>query len=404
MEKISCYCQNCSAENNIGETNCRRCGTRLLLIVLPPSLKYDTNHVPSFYEDHLLERVSLLELRLVQIVEQLAMAFEIIKRESKAFENDHALLQSFFETIEKVNPDLSTLLKESPIESPGEKKENPAYPSNREQIFKEILAHHTNPNVELFTHLIKEGVKLLANNEERQAFRHLERAALLSPRNVPLKVFIAEKLFRADKFEAAEKYLKTAFETEPQNEKILLLLGTIYADFADAEKSRKLLSVLIIDPNKALCVNYIWGILAAFEAHWTESIAAFKEAVKIEEVPEIHYLIGCAYFESNNYKLALRYFQKANSIDSKFTDAWFMQSLVYEILNDVENEKKARLAALDSKEAGAQCLKFLSGGKQFTPEIALPFTHFKKAEKHLLTAGSLRLIKFFREQIFKSIE
>ncbi|MEJ7699320.1 MAG: hypothetical protein WKF71_06685 [Pyrinomonadaceae bacterium] len=43
-------------------------------------------------------------------------------------------------------------------------------------------------------------------------------------------------------------------------------------------------------------------------------------------------------------------------------------------------------------------------GKQFTPEIALPFTHFKKAEKHLLTAGSLRLIKFFREQIFKSIE
>jgi hypothetical protein len=81
-----------------------------------------------------------------------------------------------------------------------------------------------------------------------------------------------------------------------------------------------------------------------------------------------------------------------------------MQSLVYEILNDVENEKKVRLAALDSNEAGAQCLEFLSEKKQFTPEIALPFTHFKNAEKHLLTGGSLRLTKFFREQMLKSIE
>lgn len=375
-----------------------------MLIVLPPSLKHDTNYVPSFYEDHLLERVSLLELQLAQVVEQLAMAFEFIKRESKSFEKDHALLQSFFEKIQKFNPDLSELLKLNPIDSPGEKKENPAAQNKQEQFLKELLTHHSNPNIELFTHLIREGIKLLANNEERQAFRNFERAALLSPRNVPLKVFIAEKLFRADKFDAAEKHLKTAFEIAPRNEKILLLLGTIYADFADAEKSRKLLSVLINDPRKTLCVNYIWGMLAAFEANWTESLAAFKEVLKNIEAPEIHYLIGCAFFESGNYNFALRHFQTANSTDEKFADAFFMQSIVYKILNDEEKEKKARVAAHDSKEAGAQCLEFLNGKKQYTPEIALPFIHFKKAEKHLLIGGSARLTNFFREQIFKSIE
>lgn len=92
--KISCYCQNCRQANSVGETNCRRCGTRLLLVVFPQSLKYDTNDAPSFYEDYLLERVSLLELRLAQLTEQLAMAYEFISREAKSFERDHALLQS----------------------------------------------------------------------------------------------------------------------------------------------------------------------------------------------------------------------------------------------------------------------------------------------------------------------
>ena len=95
-KKIACYCQNCRAANPVGETNCVRCGTRLLLVVFPQSLKYDTNYEPSFYEDHLLERVSILELRLAQITEQLALAYEFIAREAKSFQRDHALLQSFF--------------------------------------------------------------------------------------------------------------------------------------------------------------------------------------------------------------------------------------------------------------------------------------------------------------------
>ena len=401
MEKISCYCQNCRAANTIGETNCRRCGTRLLLIVFPPSLKYDTNDVPTFYEDHLLERVSLLELRLVQVVEQLAMAFEYIKRESSAFEKDRALLQTFFETIQKINPELSEILKADSTDLPDGKKGNFTPNIAPDQFLKNILAHHTNPNVELFTLLIKDGVNLLANNEEKLAFRNLERAALLSPRNVPLKIFIAEKLFQADKFDAAEKYLKSAFEIEPSNEKTLLLLGAIYADFAEAEKSRKLLSVLLNDQRKAWCVNYIWGMLAAFEAKWTESVAAFKEAGKLFEAPEIYYLIGCGYFESDNYNAALLNFQKANSIDPKFADSLFMQSLAYKNLNDGKMEEKARLAALDSNEKGAQYLEFLDAEKQFMPPFALPFAHFEKTEKHLLTGGSLRLNNFFRGHLSK---
>ena len=375
-----------------------------MLVVFPPSMRHDEAVVPSYYEDHLLERVSLLELRLAQVMEQLAMACDFIRREAKSFERDHALLQSFFEALQKLNPDLSEALSQNTLELLSEKKEQLVEDNKQEQILREILAGHAYPNGELFAHLVKEAFKLSRLGEEKQMFHMLERAALLSPKNVPLLVFIAEELFRADKFDLAGKTLETAFEFAPQNTKLLLLLGVIFADEAKSEKARKLLSVLINDPKKEFCVNYVWGILAAFEENWTESLAAFKQALKNLESAEIHYLIGCVSFQLKNYKAALRWLQKAVSADQKFADARFMQSVVYKFLNDEERAKSALTAAFESKEAGAQCLEFLKSNKLSVVETALPFAHFKKKEKHLLFKGSLRLTKLFREQIFKSVD
>ncbi|MEO8073838.1 MAG: hypothetical protein ABI891_01275 [Acidobacteriota bacterium] len=404
MEKISHYCQKCRAANEVGEAHCRRCGTRLMLVVFPPAVRHDDGIVPSFYEDHLLERVSLLELRLAQVTEQLAMAYEFISREARAFQKDHTLLQSFFETIEKINPDLSDLLSKNTLEIFDGKKGKIKAENKHEQNLAEILANHDDKQTELLTHLFKESVKLLEKNEEKQAFLTLERAALISPKNVPLLIFIAENLFRTDKFDGARKILEKAFGFAPQNEKVLLLLGVIYADEAETKKARRLLSVLVNIPEKSLCINYVWGMLAAFEENWTESLAAFKQCLRNKEIPEIQYLIGCVYFQLQNHKFALQHLQKATFSDIKYADAWFMQSLIYKIFDNEESAKNTRQAAFEAKEAGAQSLEFLKGKAQSDFETALPFLHFNREVNHLLSKGSLRLNKFFREQIFKSIE
>lgn len=402
--KIACYCQNCRAANSLGETNCRVCGTRLLLVVFPQSLKYDNNYVPSFYEDNILERVSLLELRLAQVTGQLAMALEFISREAKSFQRDHTLLQSFFETLESVNPDFSELLSRHTFELLNEKKSKQTAQSKREKILNEIFAAHDAKQTELFAHLIMEGIKLLLEKEEKQAFLNLERAALLSAKNVPLAIFIAENLYRADKFEAAQTHLERAFELDSQNHKILLLLGAIYGDAGETEKARKLLSVLISDAGKSFCVNYVWGFLAAFESNWEESLAAFKQASENADAPEIQYLIGAGYFQKGKYEKALNYFQAAVALDEKYADAWFMQSVIFDLTENEKSANAARNNALESKEAGAQCLEFLKKRKLPKIEIALPFQHFKSGKNQFLTGGSRRLSVFFREQIYKAIE
>ncbi len=403
MKTISQYCQKCRAANIAGEVHCRACGTRLMLVVFPPSIRHDESIVPSYYEDHLLERVSLLELHLTQMTEHIKTTYEFVRLEAEKFKKDHEFLQVFYETIEKMNPHLANEISRNFLEIRDGKISEKKIKNKRERLLKGIFDGHNAKQAELFTHLVNEGLRLLDENEEKQAFLNLERAALLSPENVPLFVFIAESFFRADKFHEARKMLEKAFQIEPRNEKVLLLLGAVLADENEAEESRKYLSVLAANPRFSVCVNFIWGMLAASEGRWTESLAAFKESGSDEEIAEILYLIGAVYFQIGQSEKALDYLEKTVQSKPHYADAWFIQSVVFGHLGEIEKAEETRQKALEAKEAGAQCLDFLRRKNAPNINIALPFLHFENESK-ILSKGSLRLTKFFREQVLRAIE
>ncbi|MEJ7743991.1 MAG: hypothetical protein WKF73_16520 [Nocardioidaceae bacterium] len=141
-----------------------------MLVVFPPSIRHDDGIIPSYYEDHLLERVSLLELRLAQALGQLAMAYEFIRSEIKSFQKDHALLEAFFETLQKVNPELGEFISQNCLEIFGDKKEKLAFENKQEQILSEILLNHDNKQAELFTHLVRESQTLLEKMRKNKPF------------------------------------------------------------------------------------------------------------------------------------------------------------------------------------------------------------------------------------------
>lgn len=380
--------------------NCWRCGTMLMLVVYPPSVQHEEMIIPTYYEDHLLERVSLLELRLSQMTEKLSLALELMLKQAGTIQADHALVKSILEILEANGIAENENSKKSAVITKNELQEINKSAGKTNLKIEEIINRHHTPKAELFIHLVKEGARLLEKNEEKQAFQMLERAALLSPENVPLFLFVAENLFRAEKSEDARKFLEQSYKLEPANPKILLLLGTICADAGEADKSRRLLSVLANEPQTEAVVNYIWGILAAFEENWDEAIAAFKTASQTDESPELEYLIACCYFQLKMPEKAHPFLLSAIRKDGNFADAWFMSGI------SESNKKLADAAILKAQAAndsGAQCLEYLKGKKTFSAGMTLPFSHFKKENPHLLTKGSLRLVKFFKARIFEAL-
>ena len=92
------FCQKCRAANPLGQEFCLRCGTRLMLVVEPPSVRVGpTETTPN--EEHLLERLTILENTMARLAERLEQGLKLLLRQSETAYTNHALVKSLVEVL-----------------------------------------------------------------------------------------------------------------------------------------------------------------------------------------------------------------------------------------------------------------------------------------------------------------
>lgn len=75
-----------------------RCGTRLMLVVQPPSARIETPETTP-NEEHLLERLTILENTLARLAERLEHGLKLLLRQSETAYTHHALVKSLIEIL-----------------------------------------------------------------------------------------------------------------------------------------------------------------------------------------------------------------------------------------------------------------------------------------------------------------
>src|ERR1700682_6251427 len=95
---ISHFCQKCRAANPLGQEFCLRCGTRLMLVVQPPSMRVDPAETTP-HEEHLLERLTILENTMARLAERLEQGLKLLLRQSETAYTNHALAKSLVEIL-----------------------------------------------------------------------------------------------------------------------------------------------------------------------------------------------------------------------------------------------------------------------------------------------------------------
>lgn len=375
MKQISHYCQSCGAANTVGEDVCQKCGTRLMIITFPSTYRFDDSIEPSYYEHFLLEKISFLELRLLQFQNQQGRMLDVIERQN--------------DVIEKILDQI----KNSETKDSRIKKIEP--PKN--DYLTQILENYDGERRELFEKLIKDGITFLSQREEKQALRTFSQAEKLSPKNLPLLIFIGFTLFTLDKFTEAEKHLEKSLINFPSDEKIQLLLAITSANNGDTQKAE----IILEDFDKTnFLANYVLGFLKASRENWTDSLYYFKNCLKISESIEIEYLIACVYFQLGKFADSLNFAEKCCEKEEGFADAWFLQSMIFSKLNDLRKSAEMFDKAKQTKDLESQCVLFFNKKSDEKIETALPFLSLKK---QILTSGSRRLVRLFREKLSEAI-
>jgi hypothetical protein len=95
---INHFCQKCRAANPLGLEFCQRCGTRLMIVVQPPSFRVDASATTP-HEEHLLERMTMLENTMARLAERLEQGLKLLLRQSETAYTHHALVKSLVEIL-----------------------------------------------------------------------------------------------------------------------------------------------------------------------------------------------------------------------------------------------------------------------------------------------------------------
>src|SRR5947207_6960978 len=98
MRTIFHYCQKCCAANPLGQEFCLRCGTKLMIVVEPPSSRIDTAETTP-REEHVLEQLTILENTLARLAERLEQGLKLLLRQSETTYANHALVKSLIEIL-----------------------------------------------------------------------------------------------------------------------------------------------------------------------------------------------------------------------------------------------------------------------------------------------------------------
>ncbi len=397
------YCQRCLVANSVEQETCTRCGTRLMLVVEPSALRFEEDAATGIdYEEHLLERVSVLENQLARLAEKLEQSVELLLRQTRSSYTDHTLLASLVETLGEAGAINMRALqarwrerRELDTSKSGEK-------SRRKGLLDEILSRYDGPERDLFARLVGDGLELFERGKLAQGVRPLERAAALARTNAPLNTFLGEHFFRGGRNALARDYLSLAHAAEPEDVHVQLLLGIACGEEGEAERARELLVETLRRAGPSFAAHFALGRLSAAESDWKTAIEEFKRSLAARPCPEAHYMLGLANFQLERNRLALRHLTKAVEADPRYGEAFQLLGLVYRRLGE---RKRSGAAFALAKELEAGEVSPRAAGKK-TPRAGRPVTPPKAAaggrdKRRLITGGDARFAAALREDALR---
>ena len=91
---ISHYCQKCLAANPLGQDFCLRCGTRLMIVVEPTAAKFEVVDQAVSSDEHLLERISIVESRITRLTERLERSLDLLLKQAQNSYFDRSLVKT----------------------------------------------------------------------------------------------------------------------------------------------------------------------------------------------------------------------------------------------------------------------------------------------------------------------
>ncbi len=326
------YCQFCTAYNEDDADYCQRCRQKLMVISGAGSTGEETIEAGESdfsFDEHLLERISILEEVLKRTGETLQKLLTAMRRQEESILVHHAGMLALRDLLEQ-----RELLDSAEWSDQWESRMEDQFQAldKRERfasVKDRILGLYEGRNREAFGQLLDEADEAFKGLDLGRAMEALEEAAALDSDNHELALFLGESHFQEERLEPALQHMTRLLAEKPDDVQGLVYSGVIHLQNGNARRGHEFLERAVVLHGEAFLPHFCLGASLLGGGQLTSAAGLLARAVEIDAVPQALYLLGHCNYKLGRLMDAIASLQEAVNVDPSFEECHHLLGLCY---------------------------------------------------------------------------
>ena len=317
------HCQNCTTRNALDRDFCWKCGSKLLV----PSGAASFDSAIPFMDEHILERISSLEYTINTLSKRVDSIMETVERVAASNFIDHTMIETLTDSLESAGINLKNLEAEwrRRIDSRILETEEVDRLGNRIQ---RILDAYRGSDRKQFALWMEKSYDLLVADRGLESIHFLKAAFEHEPANSELGLLLGEIYFQAQEYTNAKECVVQVLEAKPECFEATFLMGLIQHRKGSLREAQATLEHAIGLKKDSSAAHASLGSLLAEIGNNQLALKHLTTALKLKPSAPVHFLMGAVYYGAGQQKRAIEHLKKATKLDPQFGEAYYQLGLL----------------------------------------------------------------------------
>jgi tetratricopeptide (TPR) repeat protein len=317
------HCQNCTTRNSLDREFCCKCGSKLLV---PSGAVLPDPAIP-FLDEHVLERISALEYTINTLSRRIESIMETVERVAASNFIDHTMIETLTDSLESAGVNLKNLEAEwrRRLDARILESDEVDRLGNRVQ---RILESYRGPDRKQFAMWIEKAYDLLVGDRGAESLHFLKSAFEHEPGNNELGLLLAEVYFQTGEYANAKECVARVLASKSDNFEATFLLGLIEHRKGDLREAQAKLEQAIDLKKESSAAHASLGSLLAEIGNNQQALKHLAAALKLKPSAPVHFMMSAVYYGAGEYKRAIQHLRQATKLDPQFGEAHYQLGLL----------------------------------------------------------------------------
>jgi len=317
------HCQNCTTRNSLDRDFCWKCGSKLLV----PSGAVAVDSTIPFLDEHVLERISALEYTVSMLSKRVDSMMETVERVAASNFIDHTMIETLTDSLESAGINLKNLEAEwrRRIDSRILETEEVDRLGSRVQ---RILDSYRGPDRKQFALWMEKSYDLLVADRGTESVHFLKTAFEHEPANCELGLLLAEVYFQSKEYTNATECIAQVLSINAANFEATFLMGLIQQRKGNLRDAQAKLEHAIGLKKESSAAHASLGSLLAEIGNDQQALKHLTTALKLKPSAPVHFLMGAIYYGAGQQKRAIQHLKQATKLDPQFGEAYYQLGLL----------------------------------------------------------------------------